>query len=313
MISADDLWPPRTFGALPPALSARTRAAALILPVPYDATTTARAGARDGPLAIIDASQEMELYDAELDCTIAEVGIHTLPEVAPDARGPEPTLRRVERVARRLLRTGKFLVTLGGEHSITIGVVRAVRQRWPGVGVLQLDAHADLRDRYMGSPYSHACVGRRLAEEGPLVQVGIRSLSAEEAAYLRETGRQPFWARDLVDRTDWIPAVVASLPDEVYVSIDLDVFDAALMPAVGTPEPGGLGWYEVLALLRALARSKRVVAADVVELAPREGPAACSHLAALLVYKLIGYVVAAPAASQAKHLAHLRHGERRAR
>lgn len=300
MAPADDLWPPRNFGALPRTLSGHARAAALILPVPYDATTSSRAGAREGPLAIIDASQEMELYDAELGREIAAVGIHTLPEVAPDARGPEATLRRVERVARRLLSAGKLLVALGGEHSITVGLVRAVRQRWSGVGVLQLDAHADLRDRYMGSPYSHACVGRRLAEGGPLVQVGIRSLSAEEAAYLRDTVRQPFWARDLVGRADWVPRVVDALPDEVYVSIDLDVFDAALMPAVGTPEPGGLGWYEVLALLRAVARRKRVVAADVVELAPREGPAACSHLAALLVYKLIGYVTEASDESQGR-------------
>jgi agmatinase len=294
MAPTADLWPARNFGALPAALAARARAAAIILPVPYDATTSARAGAREGPMAIIDASQEMELYDAELDREVAEVGIHTLPELAPDARGPEATLRRVERVARRLLRTGKLLVTLGGEHSITIGAVRAVRAEHPGVGVLQLDAHADLRDRYMGSPYSHACVGRRLAEGGPLVQVGIRSLSAEEAAYLQAGPCRLFWARDIVGRTDWIPEVVATLPDEVYITIDLDVFDAGLMPAVGTPEPGGLGWYEVLALLRAVAHSRRVVAADVVELAPREGPAACSHLAALLVYKLIGYVTCQP-------------------
>lgn len=308
MATRGDLWPPRNFGALPPALAARSRAAALILPVPYDATTSARGGAREGPLAIIDASQEMELYDPELEREIAAVGIHTLPELAPDARGPEPTLRRIERVVARLLRRGSFLVTLGGEHSITVGVVRAVRARYPRVGVLQVDAHADLRDRYMGSPFSHACAGRRLAEGGPLVQVGTRSLSAEEAEYLRAAGWRPFWARDLIGRRDWIPEVVAALPEEVYVSVDLDVFDPAIMSAVGTPEPGGLGWYEVLALLRAVAEQRRVVAADVVELAPREGPAACSHLAALLVYKLVGYVVAAPAQhSEAQGLTHLRH------
>ncbi len=294
--------PPRNFLGLPPDLSDYATARAAILPVPYDATTSYRGGARDGARAIVDASLQLELYDADLDREPAGVGIHTLDELEPDYRSPELMVARVREATGTLLDDGKFPLLLGGEHSLTVGAVAACRARWPALGVLQLDAHADLRDEYHGTPYSHACAMRRVVALGcPLTAVGIRSLSAEEAAFRRGAAgittiaaaevarvRYNVGARDaLWDR------VVAGLPDVIYITVDLDVFDPSLMAATGTPEPGGLDWWEVTGLLRRACAGRRVVGADIVELAPGEGPEACAFAAAKLAYTLLGYAIPA--------------------
>ena len=265
-------------------------ASVVILPIPYDGTTSYRTGSRYGPKAIITASRQLEDYDIELNRDISEVGIYTVAEMEIDVSGPEAMVGRIERVVRPLAETGKLVGLLGGEHTVTIGAVKAFRNVYEDLSVLYLDAHADLRDEYMGSPWSHACVARRVAESTPLVEVGVRSMSVQERVFA-DSRPVPIWywppaGSDLDVVADW---VLEGLSDNVYVSIDLDVLDSSLMPAVGTPEPGGMGWDDVIRLLRVVARSRDIVGFDVTELSPPEGPEACAFTAAKIVYKLIGY------------------------
>ena len=261
----------------------------VVLPVPYDSTTDWRSGTRNGPQAIIDASQYLELYDLELDREIYRVGIHTLPEVQPLMSGPEQMVQRVTEVAEELIRRGKMIVMLGGEHSLTVGVVRASRGKYEDLSVLQLDAHADLRHDYLGTEYSHACVMRRVLELCPIVQVGIRSLSQEEHQFLVQRGMQPFYAPGLCLDAASAERIASTLSQNVYITIDLDVFDPSVMSAVGTPEPGGIAWGDALSLLEAVAHNSNIIGFDLVELCPQEGSVSCAFLAAKLAYKLIGY------------------------
>jgi agmatinase len=286
-MNKDLFYTQRNFAALPPQYTEFETSKVVILPIPYDSTTTWRSGSRDGPLAIIDASEHLELYDHELDRESHLVGIHTLPELQPSMKGPEETVMRVHEVASDLIRKDKFVVMLGGEHSLTVGMVKAFRQRFDSLSVLQLDAHADLRDSYEDSKYSHACVMRRVLEYCPIVQVGIRSLCEEEHRFLTQNQMQPFFAEGLPLDID---GIVSALSTDVYVTIDLDVLDPSIMPAVGTPQPGGISWHEILKLLRRVAETRRIVGCDLVELCPAEGPPSCAFLAAKLAYKLIGYV-----------------------
>jgi agmatinase len=262
----------------------------VIMTVPYDSTTEWHSGAREGPQAIINASQYLELYDIELNREIYKVGIHTLPKVQPLLNSPEEMIDRVYHIAGEITRQAKFVVMFGGEHSLSLGIVRALKEKIQDLSVLQLDAHADLRDEYLGTKYSHACVMRRILELCSIVQVGIRSLSWEEQRFLAQNNMHPFFATpssDLASPED----ITALLSDNVYVSIDLDVFDPSILPAVGTPEPGGMQWHEVLNLLRTVTLHRRVIGFDLVELCPKEGPASCAFLAAKLAYKLIGYAI----------------------
>ncbi|MCX7894700.1 MAG: agmatinase [Thermoanaerobaculum sp.] len=265
-----------------------------LLPIPYDLTTSYQPGARRGPLAILEASTHLETYDEELELDVsAAIQLETLAPVVPDTSGPAATLARIRRVAEEVLVGGAFLVGLGGEHSVTYPLVEAVHGLFPDVGVLQLDAHADLRDSFEGSPFNHACVMHRILDLGvPLAQVGIRSLTAAEHQLIRQENITTIFAHRAATAPlgEFLPAVLAALPSSVFITVDLDVFDPAIMPATGTPEPGGLSWYRVLEILRAVASSKKVVGFDVVELAPLPGFVAPDFLAAKLVYKLLGYV-----------------------
>lgn len=269
-----------------------------VLPVPYDLTASYISGMRNGPRAIIEASTHMELYDEELQCEPYEAGIETLPSLEPTALGPSEMIKKVRAATVEILDSGTIPVLLGGEHSITLGMVQALLERYPKLSVLQLDAHADMRDEYQDTPYNHACVARRISELCPIVQVGVRSLSMEEAEFLKSEARagkkaktkiKTYYATEVIKGINW-DNVVRELTDEVCITIDLDVFDPAIMPATGTPEPGGLGWYDALGVLRKAISKRKVVGFDVVELCPLPGNIAPDFLAAKLVYKMMGYV-----------------------
>jgi agmatinase len=262
----------------------------VIVPVPYDLTSTYQSGSRRGPGAILDASANMELYDEELGKETYLAGIHTLVPLAADARGPEEMVASVREQISHVLTHGKIPVMLGGEHSISFGAVQAMQEKYPTLSVLQFDAHADLRDSYQGSPYSHAAVARRITEICPLVQVGIRSMSVEEAVFMAAGTVRTLTADFIRADKGWQEKVLEYLSGDVYVTIDLDVFDPAIMPSTGTPEPDGLAWRDVLGLLRKLSRRCRIRGFDVVELAPVPGLVAPDFLAAKLVYRLMGYL-----------------------
>jgi agmatinase len=271
---------------------------AVILPVPIDRTTSYVGGTRNGPREILIASSHMELWDEEVGADVHGAGIFTLPEMELPFGELPAVMDEIQRVAYEVLSRDKFLVTLGGEHSITPPLVAAAAQRYPGVSVLQIDAHADLRDSYMGTIHNHACAMRRVLDLAPVTQVGIRSLSTEEAAALSRLKTTIFYDVSMRRDPDWIERVVDSLGDTVYVTIDVDGMDPAVMPATGTPEPGGLSWYEMLALLRATLTRRRVVACDVVELSPIPGLVAPNFLCSKLVYKILAYQFAGQASSR---------------
>ncbi|MFN3974576.1 MAG: agmatinase [Dehalococcoidia bacterium] len=287
---------PWNFLALPPEQASLERAHFVVVPVPYDSTTSYKAGAREGPSAIIAASRFLEDYDPSLGWEPCSLGIATLPEVEPHLGDPHATIQRVAQVVGAILEMGKMPVLLGGEHSIALGGVLGAMRHAQGLSVLYLDAHADLRDTYMGTPYSHACTARRIAEVAPILEVGVRSMSAEEAHFARSKGVSLFHWGPMARAEDALAWALARLGPQVYISIDLDVLDPSLMPAVGTPEPGGLFWRDLLVILEGVAKSRRVVAFDVVELSPREGPSSCAYTAAALVYRLMG--LAAPSGAQ---------------
>jgi len=282
-----DTFVPFNFLGISPEKSAPEKARYSIVPVPYAGTVTYGVGTRHGPLAIIAASREVETFDAESGVDLFDLGIHTLPEVMPVAAGPEKMAERVEEVIAAELTAGRTPIMLGGEHSITAGAVRAFSKQHPRLSVLQIDAHLDLRDAYQGSPYSHASVMRRVREVCPHVAVGPRNCSAEEKQYIDEKNIPVFWAKDIVGKQDWYQRCLANLPAEVYLTVDLDGLDPSVMPAVGTPEPGGLGWYEALSFLRFVFGNRKVVGADVVELAPIPGVHYPDFTAAMLVAAII--------------------------
>jgi agmatinase len=283
--------PHEVFAGLEPPYSNLQQAKTVILPVPYDSTSEWRSGSRHGPQAIIDASQYLELYDLELNREIYKVGISTLPQVEPLLSSPQDMIARVYQVIKGLIQKEKFVVSLGGEHSLSLGAVRAFKEAFPGLSVLQLDAHADLRDEYLGTKYSQACVMRRIFELCPISQVGVRSLSWEEKQFLTQNKLTPFYMSDLASGTVSIDHIVNSLSEDVYVTIDVDVLDPSIMSAVGTPEPDGMSWRQILDIVESVALHKHVVGFDLMEFCPGEGPGSCAFLLAKLAYKLIGCAV----------------------
>lgn len=262
------------------------KAKVVVLPVPYDSTTSYRGGARDGPHAIISASRNMELHDLELGCDISGAGIYTLDELEPSMASPEKTIERVENAFGLLLEKNKFPVMFGGEHSLTLGAARALLKKHPKLSVLQIDAHADLRDGYEDSKFNHACVMRRVRELCNAVSVGVRSISEEEAEFVRKARPRIFYGRSFDARE-----VLKGLGNEVYITLDLDALDPSIMPSVGTPEPGGLLFEEVAALVREVGERRRVVGFDIMELAPIPGMVAPDFLAAKMAYKMVGYAL----------------------
>jgi agmatinase len=284
---------PLVFGGALPDPRSFDDAEVVILPVPVDRTTSYVPGTRNGPREILEASSHMELWDEEVGADVSSVGIFTLPQMELPFGELQPLMDEIQRVAAEILSRDKFLVALGGEHSITPPLVAAAAKKYPGRHVLQVDAHADLRDCYMGTPNNHACAMRRSLEHASVTQVGIRSMSTEEAEAVNQLKTKIFYDVSMREDPRWIDAVVESLGDPVYITVDVDAFDPAIMPATGTPEPGGLSWYEMLALLRATFRTRRVVACDVVELSPLPGLMAPNFMCAKLVYKMLAYRFAA--------------------
>ncbi|NOZ94761.1 MAG: agmatinase [Acidobacteria bacterium] len=263
-----------------------------VLPVPYDLTTSYQAGTRRGPLAILEASNHLEWYDEELETEAASVGVATLAPVEPDTSGPQAMMDRIRGEASRWIEGERLLVTLGGEHSITAPLVAAHLERWPDLTVLQVDAHADLRNRFEGSPHNHACVMRRVRDMGArVIQVGVRSLTREERQLIAGDDEIiTFFAHEIADRpaAAWAVEAAADLGRHVYLTIDLDGLDPSIMPSTGTPEPGGLLWRELTTLLEMTARKATIVGADLVELMPIPGLVAPDFLAAKLAYRIIG-------------------------
>lgn len=282
---------PDNFLGLDPRSADYAKSRFAVLPIPYDSTTSFGVGTRDGPRAIISASQQVELYDEALGREV-DASVATLPPLAPHSAGPEQMCESIYQAARRIVRDGKTLIGLGGEHSISFGLVRAVMTRFSKLSVLQIDAHADLRDEYHGAPHNHACVMRRIHELGaPAVAVGVRNYSSEEARFIRAQRKPILSARECRDSADWIERAIAPLTDEVYVTIDIDGFDPAFAPGTGTPEPGGLDWYQVTDLLAALTGSRRIVGFDVVEVKPAPPTTVTEFLAAKLIYRMIGLLL----------------------
>lgn len=289
---ADLPWgAPQGFLGLPEPEVPLAKAGVAILPVPYEATVSYMGGTRFGPRRILEASRYIELYDHELDSEPHTIGVHTLPELMLSGAGPEEALEELREAFDGLLGPNRFVIMLGGEHSLSAPPIQAHVARMKGkrLSVLQLDAHGDLRSEYEGTPFSHACVMYRVHDQVDLVPVGIRAITTEERALMKKKKIPTVFGWELDPAEKWIDRVLASLGPDVYITIDVDYFDPAFVPATGTPEPGGGSWYPTLRLLERVFAERRVVGADVVELAPIPGFVAPDFLVAKLVYKLIGF------------------------
>src|SRR4051794_13968193 len=284
---------PMNFGGIAEdEFSNAANARVFVWPVSYEGTVSYGSGTGEGAMAIVEASRNMELYEEETGAEVYKIGIHTLDEFKP-LPTPDLMMESLYQRTRELLEEDKFLCMIGGEHSVSAPVIRAHAERFHNLSVLQIDAHADLRDTYDGTPHSHASIMARVVKDLriPSVQVGIRSISADEARSVAAgLPTKIFWAKDIVGKTDWIRPAVDALTENVYLTIDIDGLDPSLVPTTGTPEPGGLGWYETLALIRRLAEKKRIVGMDLVEFSRTENSDAPAFLCSKLVYKCLAYI-----------------------
>jgi agmatinase len=290
-VSASRAHPPATFLGLTGRLADPATARYAVLPVPYEGTVSYKTGTAAGPAAILDASTQVETFDEELRREFIDAGVATYPAVKA-ARDPAEQMRRVRAAAEPILRAGKFLLTLGGEHSITAPLVAAATAVHGALAVLQIDAHADLRDRYDGSEHSHACVMRRVLEmTDRLCQVGIRNFSLEESRDCPQQVARFITPAVMASDPRWVDRALALLGEDrkVYLTIDIDGLDPAIAPGTGTPEPGGLSWPQTLELVRAVCTRRTVVAADIVEVRPIPPNHVTEFLAARLAYKIVAY------------------------
>lgn len=276
----------RTFAGIESEYAAFDQAKILLQSIPYDGTSTWGKGADGGFEAFLEAAENMELYDIETGSEVYKQGIHLLEEIF-ESSSPEAVYQAVLQKTRELLEFGKFLTFFGGEHSVSIGIMEAYHEAYPDLTVLQLDAHADLRETYLGSPYNHACALHAASKQCNLVQVGIRSMDEAEIEFLNPD--QCFFAHEIHGESTWMQRSIDLMSDQVYLTIDLDVLDPSIMPSTGTPEPGGMEWYPLLQYLKKVFKSKNVVGFDVVEFAPIPGLKAPDFLVAKLYYKLLSY------------------------
>jgi len=275
----------RIFGGIETARGTLEKATVLLQSVPFDGTSTWGKGADKGFEAFMDATDNMELYDIETDSEVYERGVYILPEV--NGKTAEEMFRKVYEKTKELLKTNKFLTFFGGEHSISIGVIKAFYETYPNITILQLDAHADLRPEYMGTPYNHACALYNASKNTNLVQVGIRSMDRIEMEHLDKN--KCFFMQDIYDKSEWMDRSIDLMSEKVYITLDLDVFDPSILPGTGTPEPGGMQWYPMLTYLKKVFKQKEVIGFDIVELAPIEGLPASEFLVSKLYYKMLSY------------------------
>ena len=275
----------KTFGDIPAELATFEAAKILLQSVPFDGTSTWGKGADKGFAAFYDATCNMELYDIETDSEVYHQGIHILPEI--NGKTAEEMYEKVYSKAKELLETDKFITFFGGEHSISIGVIKAFYEKYPGITILQLDAHTDLRPEYMGTPYNHACAVYDASKNTNLVQVGIRSMDIAENEHLDR--KKCFFMHQIWDNEKWMDESLKLMGDKVYITLDLDVFDPAIMPATGTPEPGGMMWNPMMRYLKKVFESRNVMGFDIVEHAPIAGFKAPDFLVSKLYYKMLSY------------------------
>ena len=259
----------------------------VLIPVPYDGTSTWIKGAHKGPEAFLEASANMEIYDIETDSEVYKQGIFLTEEITED-RSPEAMVNAVHKTVSEYIKRDKFVTLFGGEHSVSIGSIRAFSDNFENLTVLQLDAHADLRPEYEGTKYNHACAVFEAQKKTNLVQVGIRSMDACEKDYIKK--ENCFFAHEIMANPNWIEEILEKITDHVFITIDLDVFDSSIMPSTGTPEPGGLSWYKVIDLIKTVANQKTIVGFDIVELCPNPTNKAPDFLAAKLYYKTLSYI-----------------------
>lgn len=275
-----------TFGGIPAEFAEESSASIFLQSIPYDGTSTWGKGADLGFQAFMDAAENMELYDIETDFEVYRKGIHLLPELSGFS-SPEEMFQQTYHSTKSLLTKGKFLTIFGGEHSISIGPIKAYYEHFENLTILQIDAHADLRPEYHGSPYNHACAVYDASRNANLLQVGIRSMEWEESANMDRS--KTWFAQDMYGHERWMEESISKMTDKVYITFDLDAFDPGVLPGTGTPEPGGLGWYETLRYLKKVFSEREVVGFDIVELAPIAGNPASQFAAAKLYYKMLTY------------------------
>ena len=279
----------RTFAGIEPEFGNEETSKVLLIPVPYDGTSTWGKGADKGPEAFLEAAENMELYDIETDSEVYREGIYLAEEVKENA-SPESMSEAVEQRVREAIQRKKLVTLFGGEHSISIGSIKAHAEAYDDLTVLQIDAHADQRPEYEGSEYNHACAVHWAGKNTNLLQVGIRSMDISEKQFMDPS--KTWFAQQCHEEADesWMEKVLDKTTKNVYVTIDLDAFDPSVILSTGTPEPGGLGWYQVLTLLRKVAVNRNVVGFDIVELCPNGSENASAFAAAKLYYKLLSYI-----------------------
>jgi len=276
----------KNYAGIPNKFAQLETAKVVLIPIPYDGTSTWGKGADKGPDAFLDASENMELYDIETATEVYEQGVYLANPVKENSSA-EAMVNAVHKITKEYIKRNKFVTLFGGEHSISIGTIRAFNECFDNLTVLHVDAHADLRATYEGTKYNHACAVHEASQTTNLIQVGIRSMDAIEKTFMDE--EKTFFAHDMVNDEYWIDKVVEACTDNVFITFDLDALDPSIMPSTGTPEPGGLFWYETLEFLKQIFEEKNVVGFDIVELCPNQGDKSSDFLAAKLYYKMLSY------------------------
>ncbi len=276
----------KTYAGIPEELAKLEKAKIVLIPVPYDGTSTWQKGADKGPEAFLDASANMELYDIETDSEVYNQGVY-LADAVTENSSPEAMVEAVHQATKKYIKKNKFVTIFGGEHSISIGTIRAFNEMFPSLTVLQLDAHADLRKEYEGTACNHACALYEASQNTNLIQVGIRSMDAIEKTVMDT--EKTYFAHEMAMDDTWMDSAIDQMTDNVFITIDLDAFDPSIMPSTGTPEPGGLLWYETLEFLKQVFEEKNVVGFDIVELCPNKVDKSSDFLAAKLYYKMLSY------------------------